>query len=156
MVSRLKRMTVKELREYHLEAFEEPNPSGNKAYLQKRIAWRLQSQMHGGLSERARARATQLARDSDLRTTAPKHVLEDQTCPEATHLSPRVLDQRLPPPGSTITRTYKGRSIEVTVRPDGFEYDGEMYRSLSAVARAITGSHQNGFLFFHLAEGNRK
>jgi hypothetical protein len=59
-------------------------------------------------------------------------------------------DGRLPPPGTVLTRPYKGRSLQVQVLPHGFEFDGQVYRSLSAVARAITGSHCNGFLFFRL------
>ena len=47
-----------------------------------------------------------------------------------------------------ITRRYKGRSITVTVLADGFEYLGERFRSLTAVAKAVTGSHMNGFRFF--------
>jgi hypothetical protein len=63
-------------------------------------------------------------------------------------------DPRLPSPGTQVTRKYKGRTLVVTVLPDGFEYDGERYKSLSAVAKAITGSHMNGFRFFGL-EGKR-
>jgi hypothetical protein len=59
-------------------------------------------------------------------------------------------DERLPPPGTVITRRYKGDVLHVKVLPHGFEYEGEVYSSLSAVAKAITGSHCNGYLFFRL------
>jgi hypothetical protein len=59
-------------------------------------------------------------------------------------------DPRLPPPGNWIEREYKGRTIRVLVVADGFEYEGERYRSLSAIAKAVTGSHVNGYLFFRL------
>ena len=59
-------------------------------------------------------------------------------------------DPRLPPPGNWIERKYKGRTIRVLVISDGFEFEGERYRSLSAIAKAVTGSHINGFLFFRL------
>jgi hypothetical protein len=59
-------------------------------------------------------------------------------------------DDRLPPPGTVLTRKYKGQLVQVRVRPDGFEYEGEVFTSLSAVAKKITGSHCNGFLFFRL------
>ena len=55
---------------------------------------------------------------------------------------------RLPIAGSIITRSYKGRTLEVKVLPQGFEFEGEVHRSLSAVAKTITGSHCNGYLFF--------
>jgi hypothetical protein len=59
-------------------------------------------------------------------------------------------DKRLPPPGSVITRIYKGQTFQVRVLVAGFEFAGTTYPSLSAVAKAITGSHCNGFLFFNL------
>ena len=49
-----------------------------------------------------------------------------------------------------LTRTYRGRRVEAKVLPQGFEYEGQVYRSLSAVAKAVTGSHWNGLLFFGL------
>ena len=70
-IAALKRMTVTELRRKHIEAFGEPAHSGNNDYLVKRIAWRLQAQAYGGLSERARRRAEELANEADLRSTAP-------------------------------------------------------------------------------------
>ena len=61
-------------------------------------------------------------------------------------------DPRLPPPGSAIVRRYKGGAIRVVVLPEGegFEHDGARYRTLSAVAKHIIGSHLNGFRFFRL------
>jgi len=53
-------------------------------------------------------------------------------------------------PGAIITRRYKGRTVEVRVLPRGFEYEGEVYRTLSAVAKQITGAHWNGYYFFGL------
>ena len=55
-----------------------------------------------------------------------------------------------PPPGHTLSRLYKGRMLHVRVLTKGLEFEGEMYQSLSAVAKAITGSHTNGYLFFRL------
>ena len=52
-----------------------------------------------------------------------------------------------------LTREYRGRTITVTVLEDGFEHDGTIYHSLSAVAKAVTGSHWNGRLFFNLGKG---
>ena len=64
---------------------------------------------------------------------------------------PRLGDERLPPPGSVLTRRYKDQDLRVTVLESGFEHEGEVYRSLSAVAKAITGTHINGYAFFNLA-----
>jgi hypothetical protein len=61
-----------------------------------------------------------------------------------------VVDDRLPIAGTILTRAYKGRNLRVTVLDAGFELDGVTYRSLSAVAKVITGSHCNGYHFFRL------
>jgi len=57
-------------------------------------------------------------------------------------------DARLPMPGALLTREYRGRTIRVRVLPNGFDFEGTIYRSLSAVAQAVTGAHWNGYLFF--------
>jgi hypothetical protein len=62
--------------------------------------------------------------------------------------TPRTRDARLPGIGCTLQRSYKGRVVRVVVRADGFEYGGNLYRTLSAAARAITGTHLNGYRFF--------
>ena len=61
-------------------------------------------------------------------------------------------DERVPPPGTVLTRVYRGQAYHVVVHEDGFEYDGQIFRSLSAIAKLITGSHWNGLLFFKLAK----
>jgi hypothetical protein len=71
-VETLKRMAVGGLREKYLEVFREPSRSGNKQFLWRRIAWRLQALEEGDLSERARRRAMELAKDADLRIRPPK------------------------------------------------------------------------------------
>jgi len=150
-VAALGRMTVSELRSKHIDAFGEPTRTGNRDYLVKRIAWRLQANAHGDLSEQARRRAEELANDADLRTTAPK-VRKTEDRPALTRQTSVAFDSdsRLPMAGSNIKRLYKGREIVVRVLPKGFEHEGEVYRTLSAVAKAITGTHWNGYHFFNL------
>ena len=133
-VAALQRMTVDQLRAKYAEVFGERTNGRHKQWLIKRIAWRLQANAEGDLSERARRRATQLANDADLRLSAP---------------SP-VIDNRLPMEQAEISRDYKGRRIVVKVIADGFEYEGQFYKSLSAVAKAVTGSHWSGHRFFGL------
>ena len=146
-VADLEQMTVGQLQQRYVEVFGEPVRSRHKQYLIRRIAWRLQANAEGGLSERALRRAEELANIADVRVTPPR------AAPGATKATaPPALatDRRLPPAGTALTRRYKGRTISVIVLPDGFEYDGERYRSLSAVAKAVTGSHMNGFRFFQI------
>jgi hypothetical protein len=71
IVSELRRMTVTELRRKYAEVFGEQTRSGHKDYLVRRIAWRVQANAEGGLSDRARRRAMEIARDADLRMRAP-------------------------------------------------------------------------------------
>lgn len=153
-ISRLPNMSPKQLRAKYLEVFGEPTRSGNKQHLVKRVAWRMQALAEGDLSERARRRATELACDADVRTTRPK---PPPPSPDGSGLTKTVKavfsdDDRLPVPGTEITREYKGRMLRITVMPNGFEYEGEVYRSLSAVAKAITGTHANGYQFFRLGD----
>jgi hypothetical protein len=145
----LGRMTVKELRDKYAEVFGEETPAHNQTWLARRIAWRLQALAEGDLSERARQRAAELANDADLRMNPPK-ALPVAADPVQTKVLPFKPDDRLPPPGTLITREYRGETVQVQVLPNGFEYEGQVYRSLSAVAKVITGSHCNGYFFFRL------
>jgi hypothetical protein len=134
------------LRARYAELFGDATRVGNRAWLVRRIAWRLQAQAEGGLSERARRRAAELANEADVRLNPPTARMQPA-------VASRVLDRadpRLPAPGGVLTRPYKGRNLQVKVLERGFEHDGVVYPSLSAVAKAITGSHCSGYLFFRL------
>src|SRR5262249_26829227 len=111
-------------------------------WLIKRIVWRLQALAEGDLSERARRRAAELARDADLRLNPPQSKVNRTTPAPQPVTIPTPLDQRLPPPGTLLTRPYKGQLVQVQVLTEGFAYGGRVYVSLSAVAKAITGSHR--------------
>ncbi len=158
MIAELREMSVSKLREKHEAVFGEPTRSGNKDFLFKRIAWRLQALAEGDLSERARRRAELLARDADLRMTAPRRTLNVPGGPGVRdgEAAPPLVDERVPLPGTVLTRVYRGRAYHVVVRSDGFEYDGRIFRSLSAIAKLITGSHWNGLLFFNIAKPKRQ
>jgi Protein of unknown function (DUF2924) len=152
-VAALQRMTPKQLRDKYAEVFGEATNGNNRTWLIRRIAWRLQAQAEGDLSERARERTAELARDADIRVIPPTLKVAPETREGGQSRTRDVrfeADDRLPPPGTVLTRQYKGQSIQVKVLPGGFEYAGEVYGSLSAVAKAITGSHCNGFHFFRL------
>ena len=150
-VAALEQMTVGELQDRYVEVFGETVRSRHRRYLIRRIAWRLQANAEGGLSERALRRAEELAGIADARVTPPKGATPARPDGLAATVRLRVTsDPRLPPPGTTIIRRYKGRTLLVTVLADGFEFEGQRFRSLTAVAKAITGSHMNGFRFFRL------
>lgn len=148
----LERMTAGELQQRYIDVFGETVRSRHKQYLIRRIAWRLQANAEGGFSERALRRAEALANVGDVRVTPPRGGISGSPAGPArcADTPTRPSDPRLPPAGAAITRKYKGRTLAVTILADGFEYDGERYRSLTAVAKSITGSHMNGFRFFGL------
>ncbi len=138
-LAEMQRMTVGQLREKYEDVFGETTRSGNKAWMRKRILWRLQANAYGGLSERAKARAAELACDSDVRLTAPKTLAFPQNATRANVVAPA---------GTDIRRVYKGRELVVRVDGDGFVFEGTRFKSLSAVAKHITGSHCSGQAFF--------
>ena len=155
-VNALKAMTVTELRERYGEVFGEPTRCHHKDYLIRRIAWRLQALEQGDLSERARRRTEELANDADLRVFAPKEGPASNMPPTGHITNARISvshDNRLPMPGTVLTREYKGQTIQVMVLDTGFEYEGQVYRSLSRIAKLVTGSHWNGYGFFGLTKG---
>jgi len=153
-VAALRRLTTGQLRQRYAEAFGEATNANNKPWLIKRIAWRLQAIAEGDLSERAKGRAAELAHDADLRLSPP--VVKDPQPATTERAGPDVLplrtDHRLPPPGSILVRPYKGEVLRVRVLEYGFEFEGAMYASLSAVAKQITGGHCNGYAFFKLGK----
>jgi hypothetical protein len=153
-LAQLQRLTTPQLRTRFAELFGEHTPANNRTWLFKRIAWRLQALAEGGLSQRARQRAAELANDADLRMNPPvprrpaKPVPAQRPVPS----EPAASDKRLPPAGTILTRKYKGQTLQVQVLQRGFAYNGQVFKSLSAVAKAITGSHCNGFWFFALGQ----
>ena len=158
-VARLEVMPMAALKERYTEVFGESCRSGNRRHLVRRIAWRLQSIREGGLSERALRRAAELADDADLRVRPPTGAIPDggvassdaRVRSDARAIAPATdRDPRLPSPGTAIRRQYKGRALVVKVLDSGFEFEGERYRSLSAVARKVTGTNWNGMHFFGL------
>jgi hypothetical protein len=143
-------MSVGQLHERYLELFGQESRSRNKAFLQKKLAWRIQELAEGGLSEQAKKRLAALEKNVPA--------MEPQPAPTpAAKAEPRVTDKgvkqeprdpRLPESGAVLTRCHKGETHSVKVLEDGFEYDGRQFRTLSAVARFITHIQWNGFLFF--------
>ena len=68
------------------------------------------------------------------------------------NLPVRQRDNRLPAPGSIITKTYRGKTIEVKVLENGFEYEGKVFKSISRVAMTIVKRQISGYVFFGLAK----
>lgn len=141
----LQGMSAAQLRTKYRELFGEDTTSHNRDFLFKRIAWRLQEQTYGGLSQRTKDRLAALVDESQIRVRPPKAfrpVVDAGTLPDS--------ETTEPPTGKILSRNYKGQQIEVAVLDNGYLYDGKLYASLTAIAKAITGSHCSGRAFFGL------
>jgi hypothetical protein len=151
-IEQLRGMTLRQLHEKHLELFGDNTRSHHKQQLYRRLAWRIQALAEGGLSERARHRAAELANEADLRVRAPKTVFADKEGRQELKVGCDVQnrDPRLPVVGTLLVRRYGGRDVIVRVLESGFEYEGRVYGSLSAIARRVTGTRWNGYIFFNL------
>jgi len=152
-IAALERMTTAELAARYAEVFGEPTRSRNKGYLKKKVAYRIQEIAEGGLSARALARIDELAEEAPIRHRQRRDrvasaVAAAVTGQEDEDQKPR--DPRLPAVGEVLVKKHKGLEHEVRVLDDGFEYQGVRYSSLSKIARAITGTTWNGYLFFGL------
>jgi len=138
-IERLRLAPYHEIVARYVDLWGHPPPMKSRSFLFRRTAWKLQEQAFGGLGEEARARleeriaALELPLHKDRRT---------ETSPLPRRGGPKV--------GAVLKRHYRGEEIHVHVRLEGYEWNGAIYRSLSAVARAITGSRWNGRHFFGL------
>ncbi len=154
--NRLEQMSIIELRErYHGLSSRKVTIKCKRWYI-KRILWLMQAASEDDISEESRLLAKQIAADRPLRKSILKLREKVDDCDTSTYrtvstvLNPPV-DRRIPEPGASLVKTYKGKTIRVVVRSSGFEFNGQQYKSLTAVARAVTGQRRiNGFQFFNL------
>ncbi|TDH61579.1 DUF2924 domain-containing protein [Dankookia rubra] len=125
---------IADLKQQWRELFGKEPPPFNKAYIQSRLAYRIQELAYGGLKPETRARLEALGEQLDGGNVVLRRIRADSR----------------PLPGTRLIREYDGVQHVVTVRADDFEFEGRPYRSLSAVARHITGTRWNGWTFFGL------
>ncbi len=150
-IEELRGATVRELRAKYCALFGQPSHSNHKQFLFRRVAWRLQALAYGDLSEHVRQQALALAQDADLRIKAPRHLVgnaEQVLQPTLRSRRKPGRDERLPELGSILRREFKGQIVMVQVLEHGFQYQDRFYKSLSAIARQVTGTHWNGYAFF--------
>ena len=130
----LKAMSVKELKAEWRTLFGADAPNNSRPFLELRLAYRIQELAYGGLSKTTVRILDALA--DEYRGLAVR--------------KPTLIDPRKPIAGTKLVREWSGFEHTVTVLRDGFEYQGRRYKSLSAIARAITGTRWNGWRFFGL------
>lgn len=143
----LKTKSLPELLEMYKELYGEHSSSTNEVFLRRKIAYRIQEQASGTLSRKAKSQIAELIAKYDPvnnKTLRPQVT----TAGKELKVLPSMRDKRLPIPGTIIKKNYKGQIIEVRVLEKGFEYNNTYFRTLSAIAQEITGSHWNGFNFF--------
>ena len=135
----LKAMSVKELKELWASLFATSAPNNSRAFLEVRIASRIQELTYGGLSRDTRRTLDMLA--DEVEGKSPRKAM--------------AVDARNPMPGTKLLREWNGTEHTVTILSDGYDWQARKYKSLSAVAKAITGTNWNGFRFFGLRDKNR-
>jgi len=122
-------LSREELTEKWKDLFGRTPPNYGTLFMRKRLAWRIQELFYGGIPDALR-RALVRGDGDPLRKPTKRRMR----------------------PGTILIRMWHGDRHEVTIRQNGFEYQGQLYRSLSAVAKKITGAHWNGNRFFQLTE----
>jgi hypothetical protein len=133
-VAALKTTTTPDLKAMWRQLFETEPPPYNRRFLESRLAYRIQELVYGGLKAETVKRLKAIAEDLDGGDPARRR---------------RPAKDR-PIAGTRLIREWQGIEHCVTVRDDGYEYQGRPYQSLSALARIITGTRWNGWVFFGL------
>jgi hypothetical protein len=128
----LKSAAIGELKQKWRDLFDRDPPPYNRRFLEDRLAYRIQELAYGGLSDETIERLEAIADELEGKTPKRRSSLEYR-----------------PIAGTRLIREWKGIEHCVTVRQDDFEYQGP-YKSLSAIARLITGTRWNGLVFFGL------
>ena len=135
----LKDMTVRELKAEWGKLFSSEAPNNSRPFLEQRLAYRIQELTFGGPSKPVRQLLDALA-DQVEGKKVRKSVISDP---------------RNPVIGTRLVREWDGGEHVITVLKDGFDWQGRRYKSLSAIARDITGTRWNGYRFFGLRDIKR-
>ena len=135
----LKAMSVNELKAEWQALYDAPAPNNSRTFLEGRLAYRIQELTCGGPDKQTRRLLDLLADEVDGTLTRKA----------------QIADPRNPVVGTKLIREWDGVAHTVTVLREGFDWDGRRFKSLSAVARAITGTRWNGYRFFGLRERKR-
>jgi hypothetical protein len=148
-IMELKDKTLPELKARYNELYgSESTQSSNKVYLWHKIAFKLQEIEQGGLSGVAQGKIEEFIQKYD--PVNNKALRPGVDTVGNNKRSKITRDKRLPIPGTIVTKEYKGTSLEVRILDNGFEYNNKQYKSLTAIAKEVTGAHWNGYLFFGL------
>ena len=130
----LKTTATPDLKQQWRDLFGKEPPPYNRRFLESRLGYRIQELAYGGLKPETLARLEKLGEQFDGGKVAVRRIRGDDR----------------PPVGTRLIREYQGVEHVITVMRDGYEYQGRPYQTLSTIARAITGTRWNGWVFFGL------
>ena len=151
-IAHLATLTVRDLERRHEMLFGRKPETNHRQFLFRKIAWRIQAEREGGLSESTKQLAAAISQEAPLRTriitSVAKRLAGLPPEQRATTVLASGHDSRLPMPGGVIVKQFKGETLVVKVTANGFEFRERRYTSLSAIAFDITGTKWNGFVFF--------
>lgn len=136
----LKSTSTPDLKAQWRDLFETEPPPFNRRYLESRLAYRIQELAYGGLRPETIKRLEALGEQLDGGNITTRRIRADRDRPIT---------------GTRLLREWQGVEEIVTVTAVGFEWQGRPYQSLSAIARAITGTRWNGWVFFGLKNHRR-
>lgn len=140
-IADLQNLSYEELKERWAALYGGTPPAYNKTFIIKRLAYRIQELAYGGLPESAQIK---------MREILDVYGFDENGCDCTKRHTQREIRRRqqMPVTGTRLVREWNGRRYEVIVVLGGFEYEGRKYRSLTAITKAITGTHWNGRAFF--------
>ncbi len=133
-VAALSSASAADLKQMWRDLFHQEPPPFNRRFLETRLAYRIQELAYGGLKRETQKRL---------------ELLGEQLDGGKREIRRRRRDNR-PIAGTRLIREWQGSPCEVLVGVDYFEYQGRPYKSLSSIAKAITGTNRNGWAFFGL------
>lgn len=137
----LKSMSLDELRLKWKELFGNDAPAYKSQFMIKRLAYRIQELYFGGLPQATKNVLSEMAKRDPV--ASANVVLETDNPQSEQYLT-----------GTRFVRFWNGTRHEVLVHEHGFEYNSKLYRSLSAIAREITGTRWNGKIFFGIKKSS--
>jgi hypothetical protein len=140
-VAALKATPTSDLKKQWRDLFDSEPPPFNRRYLESRLAYRIQELAYGGLKPETIRRLERLGEELDGGDKRKRGIRAERDRPIT---------------GTRLLREWQGVEQVVTVTADGFEWQGRPYKSLSAIARAITGTRWNGWVFFGLRNHRRR
>ena len=146
-VASLPKLNYDELKALYVSLYGTEPPAYNRDLIIKRLAYRLQEIAYGGLSERVQQR---------LDEALVENGYDKNAMPVGVSKRKRNVMKNHPVVGTVLVREWRSERYEAITLRDGFEFQGRKYRSLSAIAAAITGAHQSGQAFFGLKPVRRK